>query len=73
METITKYNNRKLYSRTKKGYINLDELFEMVKQGQQVRVLTHKDMIDVTRPVLEEAVLRNANLSTEQLIAIARG
>jgi polyhydroxyalkanoate synthesis regulator protein len=73
METITKYKNRKLYSTTKKQYVNLDDIFDLIKSGGVVQVTKHKTNEDVTQQVLTEAVIRYGNLTTEQLITLARG
>jgi len=73
MNTFTKYKNRKLYSRSAKGYVNLPDILNLVKDGQSVRVITHKTGHDVTTEVLREAIMRHVEVPMEQLVALARG
>lgn len=73
MRTFKKYANRKLYSPDKKGYVNLPEILSLVKAGQSVRVVTHKEGKDVTEEVIREAIMRSSELSTDKLVELVRG
>lgn len=69
MNTIKKYNNRKLYFDGK--YINLIDIIGMVKKGEAVEVVSHSDGSDVTNSVLKEALIL-LNISTEDLITMVK-
>ena len=73
MKTLTKYKNRKIYSTEIKRYVNLDEIYDMVKSGETVRVLTHKGADDVTSEVLKEAIMRYTEVPVEKFVELVRG
>ena len=72
MKTIKKYTNRKLYNTETSRYVNLQEILDMIKSGEQVQVLTHKTSTDVTQEVLKEAVFRHVPITSEQLLGMVR-
>lgn len=72
MKTLKKYGNRKIYDSELSKYVNLSDILDMVKQGQQVQVLVHKTSTDVTREVLKEAVFRHVPMSSEQLLEMVK-
>lgn len=72
METIKKYENRKLYSTATKGYVNLEYLIEQIRDGNQVEVLTYKSGKNVTNETLKEA-LKVVNLDTTLLFGLIKG
>jgi polyhydroxyalkanoate synthesis repressor PhaR len=57
MVVIKKYSNRRLYDTSRSAYINLDELAELIRSGQQVKVVDAKTEEDLTRAVLTQALL----------------
>ena len=57
MITIRKYGNRRLYDNTRSRYMNLDELAELIRAGEDVRILDAKTEEDLTREVLLQVVL----------------
>lgn len=57
MITIRKYGNRRLYDNTRSRYMNLDELAELIRGGEDVRILDAKTEEDLTREVLLQVVL----------------
>ena len=66
---ITKYENRKLYSRDAKKYVNLAELLELVQDGGSFRVET-KTGEDVTREVESELIkhyVASKSVSSEKI------
>ena len=69
MNTIKKYNNRKLYFDGK--YINLIDIITMIKKGESVEVVSHSDGLNVTNSVLKEAIIL-LNISTEDLLAMLK-
>jgi polyhydroxyalkanoate synthesis repressor PhaR len=48
MVTIKRYNNRKLYDTGTKQYISLDDVAEMVRAGEEVRIIDHDSGDDIT-------------------------
>ncbi len=57
MITIKKYANRRLYDSSQSRYITLQELAEMVRQGQAIKVIDAKSEQDLTRPTLVQIIL----------------
>lgn len=57
MVVIKKYSNRRLYDTSRSAYINLDELAELIRSGEQVQVVDAKTEEDLTRSVLMQALL----------------
>jgi len=72
MKTFKKYSNRKLYSSDKKGYVRLEDILNLVKQGETIQVLSHGDGKDVTTEVVREAILRSSEIPTETLVNMVR-
>lgn len=73
METIEikKYANRKLYI-PKQGYIRLEEVAELIKNGNVVKVSSNRTGKDITNIVLKE-VLTKVELTNETLQGLIRG
>ncbi len=57
MVTIKKYGNRRLYDTSSSSYINLEQLAEIIRGGQQVQVVDAKSGEDLTREVLLQVVM----------------
>jgi polyhydroxyalkanoate synthesis repressor PhaR len=57
MITIKKYGNRRLYDTSSSSYINLEQLAELIRGGQQVSVVDAKTGEDLTREVLLQVVM----------------
>jgi polyhydroxyalkanoate synthesis repressor PhaR len=57
---IKKYENRRLYDTTNSRYVNLDDIAQMLKQGQDIRVLDAASGEDLTRVVLTQIIAENA-------------
>ncbi|MDA9072829.1 polyhydroxyalkanoate synthesis regulator DNA-binding domain-containing protein [bacterium] len=72
MNTFKKYANRKIYS-SKKGYVNLTHILDLVKAGESVQVLFHGSGKDVTEEVIRGAIINSSELSTDKLIEMVRG
>lgn len=56
METILKYNNRKLYSKNISKYVNIDYVLDLIKTNGNFCIIDHKSKKDVTNLVLSEAI-----------------
>ncbi len=57
---IRKYENRRLYDATNSRYVNLDDLSQMVRAGDEVQVLDAKTSEDITRTVLTQIIMEDS-------------
>jgi polyhydroxyalkanoate synthesis repressor PhaR len=57
MVTIKKYGNRRLYDTSSSSYINLEQLAELIRAGEEVQVVDVKSGEDLTREVLLQVVM----------------
>lgn len=57
---IKKYANRRLYDTEKSAYITLDDISNIIKQGQQVEIIDAKTKEDVTAFILTQIILEEA-------------
>jgi len=57
MPVIKRYSNRKLYNTTSKQYISLDDIAELVRSGEEVRIFDHNSGSDITTLVLFQVIL----------------
>ncbi len=53
---IKRYANRKLYDTTDSRYVTLQDVAEMVRRGERVRIVDHRDGSDLTAVVLAQIV-----------------
>lgn len=70
--TIRKYGNRRLYDTAAKRYVNLEEIAQMIREGEQIEVEDAKTGKDLTRSILTQIIVddaksRNGGLPTELL------
>jgi len=56
---IKKYSNRKLYDTTSRHYITLDQIGELVRQGDNIQVMDRSTGEDLTAVTLSQVVLEN--------------
>jgi polyhydroxyalkanoate synthesis repressor PhaR len=56
MPVIKRYANRKLYDTESSRYLTLDEIGEMVRSGQDVRVVDHATGADLTPLVFSQII-----------------
>lgn len=52
--TIKRYANRKLYDTTRSCYVTLDEISELVKAGEDVRIIDNTSKEDLTPQILAQ-------------------
>jgi polyhydroxyalkanoate synthesis repressor PhaR len=74
---IKRYGNRRLYNTETKGYVNYEELAEVVRAGSDIKVIDSKSKEDVTKAVLIQMILEEEKndktvLPTEFLFQILR-
>jgi polyhydroxyalkanoate synthesis repressor PhaR len=58
MHRIKKYANRKLYDVTTKQYVTMDEIAELVRSGEDVRITDNTSGKDITQEVVSQLVGR---------------
>lgn len=56
MPTIKRYSNRKLYNIDTSAYVTLDDLAEMVRQGEEVKVVDYATGADLTALTLTQVI-----------------
>jgi polyhydroxyalkanoate synthesis repressor PhaR len=64
---IKKYGNRRLYNTFTSRYINLEELAELVRNGNDVQVVDAKSGEDLTRVTLTQVIMEDAKDRREGL------
>ena len=76
METIKKYNNRKLYSTTLSDYVPLEYIADLKNLGQKYRVVDNTTKTDITYQVTKKALLeklQKVGISNEDLVGLLKG
>jgi polyhydroxyalkanoate synthesis regulator protein len=56
METIKKFKNRKLYSKTTKSYVTLTYLVDKLRNKESFQVVEHGTNLDITNKTLRQAL-----------------
>ncbi len=69
--TIKKYANRRLYNTGTSAYVTLEDLAEMVKQGEDFVVFDAKTGEDITRSVLTQIIFEQEGKNGQSLLPIA--
>ena len=57
MPVIKRYPNRKLYDTEAKGYITLEQIGELIRDGQDIQVVDHATGEDLTALTLTQVIL----------------
>jgi polyhydroxyalkanoate synthesis repressor PhaR len=68
---IKRYPNRKLYSAEKSHYVTLSEIFDMMANGQEVKVIDNASGDDITLKTLK-AGLYQLDISMDQVKGMIR-
>jgi polyhydroxyalkanoate synthesis repressor PhaR len=55
--TIKRYANRKLYDTSRSCYITLEEIAELVKGGEQIRIIDNKSKEDLTSVTMAQILV----------------
>ena len=56
---IKKYSNRRLYDTSHKRYITLDEIANLIKEGNEIKVIDSQTDEDITKVILMQVVLES--------------
>lgn len=54
--TIKRYTNRKLYDTSRSSYVTLEEVAEMIRRGEDVRVIDNRTQQDLTSVTLAQII-----------------
>src|SRR5579864_2136096 len=57
---IKKYENRRLYDTTNSRYVNLEEVAQLLQQGNDVQVIDAATGEDITRLILTQIIVEDA-------------
>ena len=57
---IKKYPNRRLYNSSSRAYVNLNDLAELIRKGEEIQVVDAKTGEDITRVVLTQIIVEDA-------------
>jgi polyhydroxyalkanoate synthesis repressor PhaR len=57
---IRKYENRRLYDATNSRYVNLEEVAQLLQQGNDVQVIDATTNEDITRLILTQIIVEDA-------------
>jgi len=57
---IKKYENRRLYDTTNSRYVNLEEVAQLLQQGNEVQVIDAGSGEDITRLILTQIIVEDA-------------
>lgn len=71
METLVKYNNRKIYNSNISQYVDLNYIIDLVKLNQRFRVIEHNTKKDITNNVLKKCLIK-LNLSNDILLDLIK-
>ena len=72
METIVKYNNRKLYSKMSKCYVDLPYIADLVRTSQKFEVTDHKSKENITKETVKNSLM-TVDISMDDMVKLIRG
>jgi polyhydroxyalkanoate synthesis repressor PhaR len=56
---IKKYSNRRLYDSTNKRYVTLEDISELIREGNEVKVIDSQTGADISKVILIQVVLES--------------
>jgi polyhydroxyalkanoate synthesis repressor PhaR len=65
---IKKYANRRLYNTDTSSYVTLDDLCQMIKDGEEIVVYDAKNGDDITRSVLTQIIVEQESKGGQNLL-----
>jgi polyhydroxyalkanoate synthesis repressor PhaR len=68
MPIIKRYPNRKLYDTEAKSYVTLDQITQLIRDGQDVQVLDHESGEDLTNLTLTQIILEQEKKSASGFV-----
>lgn len=73
MRLIKRYSNRKLYDTESSTYVTLEDVEEMVREGEQVRIVDNSTGDDITSATLAHIVLEQQKINPSFPVSVLRG
>lgn len=70
---IKRYSNRKLYDTESSTYVTLEDVEQMVSEGEEVRIVDDDSGEDITSATLTHIVLEQQKLNPSFPVAVLRG
>jgi polyhydroxyalkanoate synthesis repressor PhaR len=71
-KVIKRYTNRKLYDTVESRYVTLDEIAEMIKAGQEVKVLDNRSKEDLTSVTLAQIIFEEEKKTSKMSLRMLR-
>ena len=68
MRVIKRYSNRKLYDTHESRYVTLDQLAELIRQGEEIRVMDNTTERDLTSATLAQIIFEQENKAGQNLL-----
>lgn len=66
-KTIKRYANRKLYDTEQSTYVTLDEIEQMIKRGEDIKIIDNSSKEDITHVTLAHIIFEQEKSNTSQL------
>jgi polyhydroxyalkanoate synthesis repressor PhaR len=71
-KVIKRYTNRKLYDTVESRYVTLDEIAEMIKAGQEVKVVDNRTKEDLTSVTLAQIIFEEEKKTSKMSLRMLR-
>jgi polyhydroxyalkanoate synthesis repressor PhaR len=71
-KVIKRYANRKLYDTERSCYVTLDEISQMIKEGEDVRVVDNKTKDDLTAVTLAQIIVEEEKRAQKMPLKLLR-
>lgn len=72
IKTIKRYTNRKLYDTVESRYVTLDEIAEMVREGEEVRIIDNRTKEDLTTVTLAQIIFEQEKKAGKMPLSVLR-
>ncbi len=72
VKVIKRYANRKLYDTERSCYVTLDEISQMVKEGEEVQVVDNKSKDDLTAVTLAQIIVEEEKKGSRMPLKLLR-
>jgi polyhydroxyalkanoate synthesis repressor PhaR len=68
MPVIKRYPNRKLYDTEAKSYVTLDQITQLIRNGEEIQVVDHESGEDLTNLTLTQIILEQEKKSSDGFV-----
>ncbi|RMG17235.1 MAG: transcriptional regulator [Deltaproteobacteria bacterium] len=72
VKVIKRYTNRKLYDTVESRYVTLDEIAEMIRNGEEVRVIDNRTKEDLTSVTFAQIIFEQEKKETRMPLSLLR-